>query len=419
MTDKTVKAGLDAKALAVLTKLVSTATLLHQNSVGCAINHYGSDFELHGLPGWLADAENDIVAGKQAISALPHAEAEPIDAERIREVIKEGSANGSAAGWRSCTGCHETNEGAETGHYPYSKAFGCYVGAGCSECGGIGVIWEHWSKEALDDMARDLALPRAGVSEEMVDAAWNKGKHLRMTGRPSDFRQVLEAAFTSPVVAPAIPSAQFLPTEDGEFNGNELTPEDIAAALSSQHVEAVPVAWSLVWGERYGINAETTFKTEEQAQSYAAKCSAPRPRVVPLYASPVSADAGEPLAWAVERWRAEVANRPLVNVHRRGLDTAWRQVIRRFGGDDEALCGPRHDDLVAANPELFRAPTTSPAKGGSAADQIIGEIEERFPNWRSYRDLIDCIDCTLHDLRSALRTSAPVGKQAKEGEANG
>ncbi|SDL08047.1 hypothetical protein SAMN05428953_12671 [Mesorhizobium muleiense] len=34
-----------------------------------------------------------------------------------------------------------------------------------------------------------------------------------------------------------------------------------------------------------------------------------------------------------------------------------------------------------------------------SADQIIGQIEERFPNWRSYRDLIDCIDCTLAELR--------------------
>ncbi|WLA80368.1 hypothetical protein [Bradyrhizobium elkanii] len=35
----------------------------------------------------------------------------------------------------------------------------------------------------------------------------------------------------------------------------------------------------------------------------------------------------------------------------------------------------------------------------SPADEIIAKIEERFPNWRSYRDLIDCIDCTLHQLR--------------------
>jgi hypothetical protein len=45
-------------------------------------------------------------------------------------------------------------------------------------------------------------------------------------------------------------------------------------------------------------------------------------------------------------------------------------------------------------------PQAETAEGAAAADQIIGQIEERFPNWRSYRDLIDCIDCTLHQLRS-------------------
>jgi|GEM_PF-4336512 len=39
----------------------------------------------------------------------------------------------------------------------------------------------------------------------------------------------------------------------------------------------------------------------------------------------------------------------------------------------------------------------------AVADQIIGQIEERFPNWRSFRDLIDCIDFTLADLRRADR----------------
>ena len=37
------------------------------------------------------------------------------------------------------------------------------------------------------------------------------------------------------------------------------------------------------------------------------------------------------------------------------------------------------------------------------ANQIIGQIEELFPNWRSYRDLLDCIECTLHDLRKGGR----------------
>lgn len=36
----------------------------------------------------------------------------------------------------------------------------------------------------------------------------------------------------------------------------------------------------------------------------------------------------------------------------------------------------------------------------AVANQIIGQIEERFPDWRSYRDLIDCIDVTLHSLKA-------------------
>ena len=53
------------------------------------------------------------------------------------------------------------------------------------------------------------------------------------------------------------------------------------------------------------------------------------------------------LEWAVDRWHAEVANRPLSNVHRRSLDDTWRQVIRRLGGDAGLLCGPAHDALAA------------------------------------------------------------------------
>ena len=55
----------------------------------------------------------------------------------------------------------------------------------------------------------------------------------------------------------------------------------------------------------------------------------------------------EVLEWAVDRWHAEVASRPLVNVRRRALDDTWRQIIRRLGGDAGLLCGPAHDELLA------------------------------------------------------------------------
>ncbi len=40
--------------------------------------------------------------------------------------------------WRSCTGCHELNEGHATG--PWDAARGVNVGVGCDECGGAGAV---------------------------------------------------------------------------------------------------------------------------------------------------------------------------------------------------------------------------------------------------------------------------------------
>ncbi|GKS85833.1 hypothetical protein AVMA1855_16795 [Acidovorax sp. SUPP1855] len=54
------------------------------------------------------------------------------------------------------------------------------------------------------------------------------------------------------------------------------------------------------------------------------------------------------LAWAVHRWESEVKERPMGNVHRRSLDDAWRQVVRYFGGNPDALLGPSHDAAMAA-----------------------------------------------------------------------
>ena len=58
------------------------------------------------------------------------------------------------------------------------------------------------------------------------------------------------------------------------------------------------------------------------------------------------------LSWAVQRWHETVANRPLVNVHRRTLDDTWREVVRFAGGDDGLLLGLRHDAMVAEQEAL-------------------------------------------------------------------
>ncbi len=43
-----------------LTALRLTARVLLQNAEGCAINHHGGDYYLHGEPGWLKDCRRSI-----------------------------------------------------------------------------------------------------------------------------------------------------------------------------------------------------------------------------------------------------------------------------------------------------------------------------------------------------------------------
>lgn len=51
-----------------LTRLRKSAVLLQQNAEGCAVNHYGEDFGLYGMPGWLRDTAADIEAARSAIT---------------------------------------------------------------------------------------------------------------------------------------------------------------------------------------------------------------------------------------------------------------------------------------------------------------------------------------------------------------
>lgn len=77
------------------------------------------------------------------------------------DTVKERDGDGF---WRACSGCHETNEGCSTGSYPTSTVLGCEIGSGCSECGGIGVVWTQMNE-------RDFAAwARASLSEPSGNA---------------------------------------------------------------------------------------------------------------------------------------------------------------------------------------------------------------------------------------------------------
>ena len=57
---------------------------------------------------------------------------------RVAEVVNEDGGC-----WTACSGCQESDEGhVSEKYYPYSPIFQCQPGGGCSECGGIGVIWQ-------------------------------------------------------------------------------------------------------------------------------------------------------------------------------------------------------------------------------------------------------------------------------------
>jgi hypothetical protein len=64
----------------------------------------------------------------------------------VAEVLESGDGF-----WRSCSGCHETEDGHPVGDYPYSDILKCDLGGGCSECGGIGAIWDNTDYGAMAD----------------------------------------------------------------------------------------------------------------------------------------------------------------------------------------------------------------------------------------------------------------------------
>ena len=85
----------------------------------------------------------------------------------VREQLEEG-----AGFWRTCSGCHETSDGYNVGRYPHSATFGCTLGGGCSECGGIGAIWDNADYETISaDTANSDPAPDAREALERIHRA--------------------------------------------------------------------------------------------------------------------------------------------------------------------------------------------------------------------------------------------------------
>lgn len=70
--------------------------------------------------------------------------------ESVSKNVKERLGENEGA-WRSCSGCYEMEDGQNVHGYPHSDVFGCELGGGCSECGGIGAIWDTTDYAAMGD----------------------------------------------------------------------------------------------------------------------------------------------------------------------------------------------------------------------------------------------------------------------------
>lgn len=143
-----------------------------------------------------------------------------------------------------------------------------------------------------------------------------------------DIEKLRAAGVTFAVVA--VPWAMIAPHEKQAYLNHSQTLKRLAERGGLAASEAVAVIEGISWFKLKISEPEAHRKLAEYVLQY--ECM-------------------PHLLWAVERWNAEVKNRPLNNSHRRSLDDAWRQIISYFGGDPDELCGPNHDSLLAAEQE--------------------------------------------------------------------
>jgi hypothetical protein len=132
---------------------------------------------------------------------------EAISADSVAEAMQDGKGF-----WRSCSGCHELNEGVPTGRY--SRALKCHVGLGCHECGGVGAVWDitDYADMAASIFDQDAALSYRAqeanggwLSDERIDAAicqWMVSDGFSADAYRQRMRRAISAAFAPSSTSP-------------------------------------------------------------------------------------------------------------------------------------------------------------------------------------------------------------------------
>lgn len=88
-------------------------------------------------------------------------------ARQIAEAMDEGDGF-----WKACSGCQEGVDGhVSEKDYPFDPVFRCRPGGGCSECGGLGVLWDDTDYDAMAKaMAAEMEAEDAQGSERGAKA---------------------------------------------------------------------------------------------------------------------------------------------------------------------------------------------------------------------------------------------------------
>jgi hypothetical protein len=103
-------------------------------------------------------------------AALAASQPAPVEADALLKGLANAVQELKEDGfWRSCSGCHELNEGHDTG--PRSAALGCALGSGCGECGGIGAVWDTTDYASMSAPVEAKAVP-----EDPMHLDWAVGQ---------------------------------------------------------------------------------------------------------------------------------------------------------------------------------------------------------------------------------------------------
>jgi hypothetical protein len=104
----------------------------------------------------------ELILYRQAGTPPPSTHVLPIELNGVSAALDNGKGL-----WRTCTGCHESNEGFPTG--PYSTVMKCHLGGGCFECGGIGAIWDTTDYEDMGNALAEQAIAEAKQPDHRHD----------------------------------------------------------------------------------------------------------------------------------------------------------------------------------------------------------------------------------------------------------